>query len=236
MDAMESWTPAGRLHRPPRPTGATPATTILRGLRGQGTRWSAAAASLFAASRVFHGHSRPRARHTLCSALDTEWPAGASPEQAETCGCGASSVGGCDPDRPKVNQDACYVEELPDGRLQAAVFDGHGKKGHVVSGALKALLPSLVAERMASEGSGASSALAQAFEASDGALRGGGAYRRRAMFEESQPQELQARFLTEPKKGAEKEAAEQEPIYSDRLWTALRTGSFDEMLRPNEAE
>eukprot|EP00439_Symbiodinium_sp_Y106_P002006 s2293_g1.t1 len=102
-------------------------------------------------------------------AKDFERAAGADVGKAESCNCGAASVGGYDPDRPKVNQDACYVEELPDGRLQAAIFDGHGKKGHVVSGALKELLPPLMVEQLATED--AATSLVRAFEASDAALR-----------------------------------------------------------------
>ncbi|OLQ04113.1 hypothetical protein AK812_SmicGene12865 [Symbiodinium microadriaticum] len=74
---------------------------------------------------------------------------------------------------PQRCHDACYIEELPDGRLQAAVFDGHGKKGHVVSGALKELLPALVAEQL--ETKDAATSLVRAFEASDAALPGAAA-------------------------------------------------------------
>ncbi|CAL1163534.1 unnamed protein product, partial [Cladocopium goreaui] len=101
-----------------------------------------------------------------------DWPAGAG---ASVEDCGMVSMQGADPDRPKVNQDACYVAELPNGSLQAVVLDGHGKKGHVVSGALKAFLPDLIEEQLAQLANACSgdigSALCEAFRATDSVLR-----------------------------------------------------------------
>ncbi|CAJ1355538.1 unnamed protein product [Effrenium voratum] len=119
-------------------------------------RWARATRTMqLPATRGLHARAARVARRC-------EWPAGAGPDVP---GCGMVSAGGVDPDRPKVNQDACYVAKLPDGRLQAMVLDGHGKKGHVVAGALKALLPALVAE---------GGDLSAAFRGSDAALRAAG--------------------------------------------------------------
>eukprot|EP00438_Fugacium_kawagutii_P012125 Skav220374 [mRNA] locus=scaffold609:261412:264381:- [translate_table: standard] len=85
-----------------------------------------------------------------------DWEAGVG---ASVEGCGMVSLPGVDPDRPKVNQDACY----------AVVLDGHGKKGHVVSGALKALLPDLIQEQLSTADTAA--ALCEAFKGTDAALR-----------------------------------------------------------------
>ena len=57
------------------------------------------------------------------------------------------SRGGSDPDRPKMNQDASYVIQQEDGQLQAVVLDGHGKQGHLVSGAFRAVLLELLTSR-----------------------------------------------------------------------------------------
>ena len=62
-------------------------------------------------------------------------------------GCGLACRGGSDPDRPKVNQDAGYVIQQEDGQLQAVVLDGHGKQGHLVSGAFRAVLLELLTSR-----------------------------------------------------------------------------------------
>ncbi|CAJ1371871.1 unnamed protein product [Effrenium voratum] len=138
------------LRSPPKVSAATVATAAAC------ARWARATRTMqLPATRGLHARAARVARRC-------EWPAGAGPDVP---GCGMVSAGGVDPDRPKVNQDACYVAKLPDGRLQAMVLDGHGKKGHVVAGALKALLPALVAE---------GGDLSAAFRGSDAALRAAG--------------------------------------------------------------
>ncbi|CAE7777993.1 unnamed protein product [Symbiodinium sp. CCMP2592] len=159
--------PAGHVYGGPSRSYGAP------GRRGDERFASSAAVTVIAALHAHRCHAR-RHRQLLAArkAQDFERAAGADVGKAESYNCGAASVGGYDPDRHKVNQDACYVEELPDGRLQAAVIDGHGKKGHVVSGALKELLPPLVVEQLATED--AATSLVRAFEASDAALRTAG--------------------------------------------------------------
>lgn len=81
---------------------------------------------------------------------------------------GAVCQGGEDPDQPKVNQDAFFVADAGPAWVQAAVLDGHGKKGQLVSGAIQASLSGLVIEELAR--CAPEEALANAFVRADGAL------------------------------------------------------------------
>ena len=63
---------------------------------------------------------------------------------------GSKCKGGSDPDRPsKVNQDACFIHHVSDdiGLTFLGVFDGHGKKGHILNDFLSKRLPQLLEEK-----------------------------------------------------------------------------------------
>lgn len=68
------------------------------------------------------------------------------------CDIGVGVMDGSDPERPqKQNQDASFVVSLDDDAFECwGVMDGHGTKGHVVTGFLKEELPSILKEELES--------------------------------------------------------------------------------------
>ncbi len=64
---------------------------------------------------------------------------------------GSICKGGSDPDRPnKVNQDACFIHHVSLGMKNITfmgVFDGHGKKGHVINEFFSQRLPKILEEK-----------------------------------------------------------------------------------------
>ncbi|CAK9080516.1 unnamed protein product, partial [Durusdinium trenchii] len=138
---------------PPSPCAALPASGArwnLHPVRRVRCDWQTGGrCALFGAAFAYRQSQRKRSARSVA-----EWPAGAG-ECLEDCGM--VSLQGVDPDRPKDNQ--------------AVVLDGHGKKGHVVSGALKAFLPDLLTEQLASGKHDIPTAMRMAFMASDATLR-----------------------------------------------------------------
>lgn len=68
------------------------------------------------------------------------------------CDIGVGVMDGSDPERPqKQNQDASFVVSLDDDAFECwGVMDGHGTKGHVVTGFLKEELPSILKQELES--------------------------------------------------------------------------------------
>eukprot|EP00929_Paragymnodinium_shiwhaense_P093712 TRINITY_DN53949_c0_g2_i1.p1 TRINITY_DN53949_c0_g2~~TRINITY_DN53949_c0_g2_i1.p1 ORF type:complete len:395 (+),score=20.00 TRINITY_DN53949_c0_g2_i1:292-1476(+) len=87
---------------------------------------------------------------------------------------GSVCVGGEDPDRCKICQDAFFVCPASSDSLGwtvAGVLDGHGKRGHIVSEALQDLLPERIKQCLMDCGGDAAQAIKEGFAAADSALR-----------------------------------------------------------------
>ncbi len=66
----------------------------------------------------------------------------------------STSFCGSDPDRPsKINQDACFIQQLSSNCpnvFVAGVLDGHGKKGHILNAFLQKRIPEVIRQKLSS--------------------------------------------------------------------------------------